>query len=45
MLKLDHAEKIHYLTLIIKNICEENGLNKELIIDDFIYLLSSKDEE
>lgn len=43
-LKLDHEEKIHYLTLIIKNICEENGLLKRVIIEDFIDLMESKEE-
>jgi hypothetical protein len=44
-LSLDNAEKIHYLTLIIKTICEENGLSKAVIIEDFIELMSGETKE
>lgn len=42
MKKLDHAEKIEYLTLVIKSICEENNLSKRIVIDDFIYLIEKQ---
>lgn len=42
---LDHAEKIHYLTLIIRSLCDENNLNKNVVIDDFIYVLEKKEEK
>lgn len=42
--KLDHCEKIFYLSIVIKNICEENNLSKDVIIEDFIYLLKQKEE-
>ena len=41
-LELDHAEKIHYLMLIIKNICEENDLYIPVIIDDFQEIMNQK---
>ncbi len=41
MKKLDHEEKITYLTLVIKSICEENDLNKSVIIEDFIDIIKS----
>lgn len=40
---MDHADKIMYLTLIIKSLCEENNLNKDVVIDDFIDLLKKED--
>jgi len=42
MHKLDHAQKINYLTLIIKSICEENNIYKEVVIQDFIYLMNKE---
>jgi len=36
---LDHAEKIQALSLVIKCLCEENDLNKDVVIEDFIYLI------
>lgn len=36
---LDHEEKIHYLSLIIKSICEENNISKRVVVDDFIDLI------
>jgi hypothetical protein len=36
---LDHAEKILYLTLVIKSICKENNIEKRIVIEDFIYLM------
>ena len=38
---LDHEEKIQYLIYVIKSICEENNLNKKVIIEDFICILRS----
>lgn len=42
MKTLDDAEKIEYLSLVIKSICEENNICKKVVIEDFIYLLESK---
>jgi|KBSMisStaDraftv2_1062788.scaffolds.fasta_scaffold160148_3 hypothetical protein len=39
---MDHATKILYLTLIIKAICEENEINKDVVIEDFIDLLKQE---
>lgn len=44
-INLDHAEKIMYLTIVIKSICEENNLNKDLVIDDIIYILKEEIKE
>lgn len=40
MNNLDHDEKMLYLTLIMRTICEENNLSKQIVIDDFIYLMN-----
>ena len=42
---LDHATKIDYLSRVIKTICEENNLKKEVVIEDFIDLMNEKDCE
>jgi hypothetical protein len=41
----DHAEKINALTLVIRSICEENNINKAVVIDDFIYMINREYEE
>lgn len=38
---MDHATKIMLLTEVIKSICEENKLNKDVVIDDFIYTMNN----
>ncbi len=45
MKNLDHEEKISYLTLIIKSICEENNLSKDIIIEDFIDMLKKEESK
>ncbi len=40
----DHAEKIHALTMVIKSICEENNISKNLVIDDFIYIIGKNEK-
>lgn len=41
---LDHAEKIEALTQVIKSICEENNLNKQVVVDDFCFTFFPKEE-
>lgn len=41
---LDHAEKIMYLTAVIKSLCEENNLNEDLLIEQFIDRMKYKHE-
>jgi len=40
---MDHAEKIMYLSYIIRSICRENKLNKDVIIEDFIDLMNQEE--
>ena len=42
---MDHTEKIQALTLVIKDICEENNLNKKFVIKDFIYQIQRGDDK
>jgi hypothetical protein len=43
MKNLDHAQKIMYLTYIIRSICKENKIPKEVVIEDFIYLMNEEE--
>ncbi len=38
---MDHEEKIQSLILEIKDICEDNNINKKVVIEDFIYILET----
>ena len=42
MKDLDHAAKILYLTLVIRSLCRENNLPKDVIIEDFIDLMNEE---
>ena len=42
---LDHAQKIYHLTLVIKSLCEEFNLNKQVVIEDFIGEIMKKNKE
>lgn len=41
----DHAEKILYLTLVIRSLYRENNLPKDVIIEDFIYLMNEEEKD
>lgn len=41
-IQFDHEEKITALTIVIKSLCEENNLNKSVVIEDFIDLMEQK---
>ncbi len=40
---MDYAEMIDALTLVIKAIAENNKINKEVVISDFIDILEKED--
>lgn len=42
---MDLATQIQYLSMVIRQICEDNDLNKEVVIDDFIYMMNREDEK
>ncbi len=40
---MDHATKIMWLTEIIKAICEENNIDKRVVLEDFIYQMGKEE--
>lgn len=45
MKNYDHEEKIIALTTVIRSLCEENNLNKSVVIEDFIYFINREHEK
>jgi len=43
--KKDIATRIFFLSLEIKHLMEENNIGKQVVIDDFIELITSNFEE
>jgi hypothetical protein len=44
MKKFDLEEQITLLTYVIRQVCEDNDLNKSIVIEDFEYIMNRKDE-
>lgn len=41
----DCEQQIYNMTILMKCMCKLNGINKELLIKDFIYIMNREDEK
>lgn len=43
-LKLDIAEQIQHLSVVIRQLCEDHNISKDIVLEDFKYMLMRENE-